>query len=208
MHRKTHALKVSVPIPPHITPDEVISLLHTHAPILKQQAFVTSWQEISHVDLDQAIRNDLDFFKAARHDAVPAPGEPEVKIYSVTEAVPLIPHVGKWAEKAITFPSRMQNVRNGVRAQANAPGGIIVKSDFRVEKADINSIIDGRIKSESDGEGEGSSLWQLTEESEIEANSLLLPLVAGDMEKAHLDLCKKVIQMLVDAEGVGSEHER
>ena len=204
MGRKIHKLTVSVPIPSHISPTEVISFLHTHTPILKLQAFVQSWHETSHTDLDAAVKSDLAFFKEARHDAVPAPGEPEVKIYTVIEAVPLIPHVGSWAEMPVKFPSRMQNVRCGVRAQANAPGGIIVKSDFRVEKADVNSVIDGWDRSESDCED--ASVWQLTEDCTLEANTLLMPLVVGDMEKAHRDLCQKVVQMLVEKASSRGRH--
>jgi hypothetical protein len=192
MGRKSHILKVSVPIPAHIPPDAVISALHTHLPVLKTQAFVKSWNEILHSELDASVKQDIDFFRAARHDAVAAPGEPEVKCYSIIEAIPLIPKVGKWAEKEISFPSRFQNVTHGLRAQANAPGGVIVKSEWTVEKAEVNAVIDGWKRED----GTMGPMWQLTEECEVEASNLLMPFIAGDMEKAHREICQKIITMM------------
>ncbi|KAJ4384941.1 hypothetical protein N0V86_000545 [Didymella sp. IMI 355093] len=110
-----------------------------------------------------------------------------VHTYSVTEIVTILPGVGQWGKKNLTFPSCYQNIPTGIKTRADA-SGVIIRADYRVIRGGAESEVDG------EGQGIGDAEWVLVEDVQVSCSWWLMPFVKGKMEQAHRDICRKVVE--------------
>lgn len=101
----------------------------------------------------------------------------------------MVPGVGNWAKKEISFPSCFQDTPTGLKTRANAPAGVLLRAEFRVIKG-------GADEGEVEGEGEGIGLaeWVLAEDIELQCAWYMMPFVRKSMEAAHKDICRKIVE--------------
>ncbi|KAF2021686.1 hypothetical protein BU24DRAFT_417324 [Aaosphaeria arxii CBS 175.79] len=173
-----HNLHVSALIPAHLTPSDVISALHDHENALTLQSLTTQHEKQDKTS--PQILKDTYWYPV---DLNP------VTTYHVTECITMIPGVGEWAKKYITFPSCFQDTPHGLKTRADASGGVTLRAEFRVIRGGSG---DGEV--EGEGQGIGDAEWVLVEDVEVSCSWLLMPFVRGKMEAAHQDICRKVIE--------------
>ncbi|KAH6621915.1 hypothetical protein C7974DRAFT_397346 [Boeremia exigua] len=171
-----HHLHIAALIPPHLTPAEVIAALQDHSTTLSLQALT-----IGHERLPSTAPETLKDTYWYPTDLNP------VHTYSVTECVTVLPGVGQWGKKSMTFPSCYQNIPTGIKSRADV-SGITVRADYRVIKGGIEGEVDG------EGQGVGDAEWVLVEDAEVSCSWWLMPFVKSKMEQAHRDICRKVIE--------------
>lgn len=171
-----HNLHIAASIPPHLHPSDIIAALHDHNTALSLQGLT-----IGHEKLPNTAPETLKDTYWYPTDINP------VYTYSVTECVIILPGIGQWGKKNITFPSCFQNIPTGIKTRADA-SGVIVRADYRV----IKGSADGKI--EGEGQGIDHAEWVLAEDAEITCSGWLMPFVKGKMEQAHRDICRKVIE--------------
>jgi hypothetical protein len=120
------------------------------------------------------------------------PDQYPVSTYHVTEAITLLPFLGERGKKYITFPSCIQDTRQGIKTRADAAAGIIVRAEFRVvENGEVGSEVEG------EGMGVGDAKWVLVEDVEVSCAWWLMPFVRGKMEQAHRSICQLVVERVV-----------
>ncbi|KAF2732875.1 hypothetical protein EJ04DRAFT_513622 [Polyplosphaeria fusca] len=177
MTSKFH-LHVAAYIPPHLTRESIIAALHDHNTCLSLQALTTGHTKLP--DTHPETKKDTYWYPVDLHD---------VTTYSVSETVTLVPGIGDWGKRYLTFPSCFQNTPHGVKTRADAPGGVVLRAEFRV-------IPGGADEGEVDGEGEGvgDAEWVLVEDVEVQCAWYLMPFVRRGMEDGHRDICRKVIE--------------
>lgn len=171
-----HNLHIAASIPPHLTPAEVIAALHDHNTALSLQALTTGYEKLSNT-APETLQDTYWY---------PTDINP-VHTYSVTECVTVLPGMGQWGKKNITFPSCFQNIPTGIKSRADV-SGVTVRADYRV----IRGGADGEVNGE--GQGVGDADWVLVEDAEVSCSWWLMPFVKGKMEQAHRDICHKVIE--------------
>jgi len=171
-----HHLHIAALIPPHLTPAEVIAALQDHSTTLSLQALTTGHEKLSST-APETLKDTYWY---------PTDLNP-VHTYNVTECVTLLPGVGQWGRKVITFPSCYQDIPTGIKSRADV-SGITVRADYRVIKGGIDGEVDG------EGQGIGDAEWVLVEDAEITCSWWLMPFVKSKMEQAHRDICCKVIE--------------
>jgi len=187
MFNKVHRFTVVVPIPNSIPPDAVVKTLHAHSPLLAIQPLMHSWYQIPYDTLPEKVRDDSEHFATRIRNA-------DVVAYEIVETIALIPGVGSWATKDIKFPGRFQNLPNGVKTSANAPGGVVVKGQYRVEFRDGSE--DDDIPYES-----GESGWYLVEDTSVECSALMMPLVAWNLDSSHKGMLEKLLESIHEKQG-------
>ncbi|KAF2475385.1 uncharacterized protein BDR25DRAFT_331836 [Lindgomyces ingoldianus] len=172
-----HNLHVAALIPPHLTPADVIAALHDHNTCLTLQALTTGHKELP--ETNPETRKDTYWYPPDLHP---------IKTYEVTEAVTILPGVGEWGKKYITFPSCFQDTPHGIKTRADT-SGVVLRAEFRVIKggADIGEV-------EGEGEGIGYAEWVLVEDVEVQCAWYMMPFVRSSMEGAHRDICRKVVE--------------
>lgn len=206
--RKQHHLTVRTSLPRHLPPQAVVDSLRTYVPVIKHQALVTHFERGTApptCDADPFFHGENPpRAPGHRRDASdttdPGYGGPFAS-FNVYERIPLIPGI---ASKEISFPVAFQDVPDGVRCRADAPGGVTLWTEFKVRPKGPGS--DGESGGDaSSGEGSGWSpgAWEaevdrrrgyeLVEEVTVETNTLLMPFVARSMEGAHREICRKVL---------------
>jgi hypothetical protein len=171
-----HNLHIAASIPPHLDPSDIIAALHDHNTALTLQALTTGHKKLP--DTAPETLKDTYWYPT---DINP------VHTYSVTECVVVLPGLGQWGKKNITFPSCFQNIPTGIKTRADA-SGVTVRADYRVIKGGADSEVEG------EGQGIGDAEWVLVEDAEISCSWWLMPFVKGKMEQAHRDICRKVIE--------------
>jgi hypothetical protein len=174
----THHLHVAALVPPHLSREDVIAALHDHETCLTLQALTTGHKKLPSTDPE--TKKDTYWYPVDLH---------EVTTYSVSETVTLVPGIGDWGKRYLTFPSCFQNTPHGVKTRADAPGGVRLRAEFRVMRG-------GADEGEVDGEGQGvgDAEWVLVEDVEVQCAWYLMPFVRKGMEAGHADICKKVIE--------------
>ncbi|OCL13871.1 hypothetical protein AOQ84DRAFT_282232, partial [Glonium stellatum] len=108
-----------------------------------------------------------------------------VKAYEVTESVQVIPGIGSWGKKIITFPAIYQDTPDGVKIQAEAAGGVIIKAQWHVQQ-------NGGATENKDGAEAG---WELAEDVTFECPTLLMPFVKRSAEDSHKKICQSLIEI-------------
>lgn len=171
-----HNLHIAVSIPPHLHPSEVIAALHDHNTALTLQALTTGHEKLPNT-APETLKDTYWY---------PTDLNP-IHTYSVTECVTVLPGLGQWGRKNITFPSCFQNIPSGIKTRADA-SGVIVRADYRVIKGGADSEVEG------EGQGIGDAEWVLVEDAEVSCSWWLMPFVKGKMEQAHRDICRKVLE--------------
>lgn len=172
-----HNLHVAALIPPHLSPGDIIAALQDHTTCLTLQALTTQHKKLPTTSPD--IRKDTYWYPPDMHP---------ITTYSVTECVTVMPGIGAWGKKYLTFPSCFQNTPAGIKTRADA-SGVIVRAEFRVIKGGAD---DGEV--EGEGEGIGYAEWVLVEDVEVQCAWYMMPFVRGKMESAHRDICRKVVE--------------
>jgi hypothetical protein len=194
-----HNLHIAAAIPAHLTPAEVITALQDHSTTLSLQALTTRHEKLPTTAPD--VLKDTYWYPT---DLNP------VHTYSVTEIVTILPGVGQWGKKNLTFPSCYQNIPTGIKTRADA-SGVIIRADYRVIRGGADSEVDG------EGQGVGDAEWVLVEDVQVSCSWWLMPFVKGKMEQAHRDICRKVVEKvemqrrqkdLADSVGRGQELPR
>jgi hypothetical protein len=177
-----HHLHVAHPLPPTLTPNDVIAALHDHTTALTLQA-LTCGHERAPSTHPETLKDTYWF----------PPDQYPITTYHVTECITLLPGIGEWGKKYITFPSCFQDSRQGIKTRADAPGGVTVRAEFRI-------VAGGAIGSEIGGEGMGvgDAEWVLVEDVEVSCGWWLMPFVKGKMEQAHQDVCRKIVERVVE----------
>jgi hypothetical protein len=171
-----HHLHIAASIPPYLHPSEVIAALQDHNTTLTLQALTTG-----HEKLPQTAPETLKDTYWYPTDINP------VHTYSVTECVTVLPGIGQWGRKNMTFPSCYQDIPTGIKTRADA-SGVTVRADYRVIKGGVDGQVEG------EGQGIGDAEWVLVEDAEVSCSWWLMPFVKGKMEQAHRDICRKVIE--------------
>lgn len=171
-----HHLHTAARVPAHIPPNVVIGALHDHNTALSLQALTQG-----HKKLPRTAPLTLKDTYWYPTDLNP------VTTYEVSEVIQLLPGAN-WARKVITFPSCFQDTPDGIRTRADAPGGIIVRAEFRVVRGGAAAEVEG------EGGGVGDAEWVLVEDVEVSCAWYMMPFVRGKMEEAHRGICAKVIE--------------
>ncbi|KAF3041339.1 hypothetical protein E8E12_007353 [Didymella heteroderae] len=169
-------LHIAASIPAHLTPAEVVAALQDHSTTLSLQALTTKHEKLPNTAPD--VLKDTYWYPI---DLNP------VDTYSVTEVVTVLPGLGQWGKKNLTFPSCYQNIPTGIKTRADA-SGVIIRADYRVIRGGADAEVDG------EGQGIGDAEWVLVEDVEVSSSWWLMPFVKGKMEQAHRDICRKVIE--------------
>ncbi|KAH7346089.1 hypothetical protein BKA66DRAFT_433382 [Pyrenochaeta sp. MPI-SDFR-AT-0127] len=171
-----HNLHVAASIPAHLTPADIIAALHDHTTALTLQALTTG-----HTKAPSTAPETLKDTYWYPPDQYP------IETYNVTECVTLLPGIGEWGKKYLTFPSCFQDTKAGIKTRADA-SGVIVRAEFRVVKGGAGAEVEG------EGMGVGDAEWVLVEDVEVTCSWWLMPFVKGKMEQAHRDVCRKVVE--------------
>ncbi|KAJ4373088.1 hypothetical protein N0V83_003379 [Neocucurbitaria cava] len=171
-----HHLHVAASIPAHLTPADIIAALHDHKTALTLQALTTG-----HTKADSTAPETLKDTYWYPPDQYP------ITTYNVRECITLLPGVGEFGKKYITFPSCFQDTKAGIKTRADA-SGVIVRAEFRVVRGGAGAEVEG------EGMGVGDAEWVLVEDVEVSCSWWLMPFVKGKMEQAHRDVCRKVVE--------------
>ncbi|KAF2816882.1 uncharacterized protein BDZ99DRAFT_456687 [Mytilinidion resinicola] len=182
MSRSSHTLHVAALIPANISPSDIIATLHNHTNCLTVQSLTCGHQEVpAHDDVQS------DPYFAPTSSAPPAP----LKSYEVTEVVTIVPGIGDWGKKTIKFFSHFQDTATGLRTRADASMGVVLHAEYRVQPGGADGEVDG------EGEGIGYAEWVLAEEVTVECSWWLMPLVKGNVYKAHRDMVRKLVEQVI-----------
>lgn len=110
--------------------------------------------------------------------------------------------------KDTIFPAIFQNTPRGVRVKVEAAMGVKVRSIYEVCRRTTttttttttspNEYYYGNDGSTGEGGGGLLSEWELVERSQVECGALLKPFVMKQFEAGHRDLCRKVLDGIVD----------
>ncbi|KAL1592010.1 hypothetical protein SLS60_011602 [Paraconiothyrium brasiliense] len=183
-----HSYHTGAPIPPHVSPSDILAALHDHNTCLSLQA-LTSGHELL-PSTDPAILKDTFWY--------PTDKSPP-STYRVTEIIKYLPWFS-WAKYSLVFPSVFQNTPEGLKTRADT-GGVVLRAEFRVlESSSIEGVI------EREGEGLDGAGWVLVEDVEVVCAWWMMPIVRAKMEEAHRDICRKVVETVV-REKEGKERE-
>ncbi|BDD55780.1 hypothetical protein MPDQ_007356 [Monascus purpureus] len=216
MSRASHSLTITTPIPPTLPPARVISALHNHTAILSLQALTTDYKDIPLSQLAAAEITQADAYFQPVYSIDPTTSSNNLKQYLATEAIPIIPGAGDWAKISLSFLVWFQDTQSGVRTRADAPAGVVVRAEYTVQTrqsqdqdlgvglgssgASSNNNANNN-DSETTGDhyanaSSDSSEWVLVENVSVECNWFLMPFVKRQMERAHRDICRRVIETL------------
>ncbi|KAF1950608.1 hypothetical protein CC80DRAFT_496681 [Byssothecium circinans] len=174
-----HNYHTAAPIPPHLTPADVISALHDHDTCLSLQALTTRHEKLP--ETAPEILKDTFWYPLDVHP---------IETYSVTEVMKYMPYFS-WGQYNLTFPSHFQNTPHGLKTRADA-SGTVVRAEFRVIRGDS---VDGEVDGE--GQGLGDVEFVLVEDVEVTCSWYMMPVVRGKMEGAHRDICRKVVEKVI-----------
>ena len=174
MPPKSHTFTITLPLPPSVSADTAIGALHLHSNTLTLHPLVVSFKNIS----TNAVAGASDAFFSSEESS-------PIKAYEVTESVQVVPGIGSWGKKTVTFPAIYQDTTDGVKTRADATGGVIVKSQWHVRQ---NTGASG-----NEGNVEGG--WELAEDVTFECPVLLMPFVKRSAEDSHRKVCERLIEI-------------
>jgi hypothetical protein len=175
-----HNLHVAALIPPHFTPDDIISALHDHNTCLTLQSLTTGHKLLPETDAE--TQKDTYWYPPDLHP---------ISTYSVTEVITYMPGIGEWGKQYLTFPSCFQDTPHGIKTRADT-SGVTVRAEFKVIKGGAD---EGEI--EGEGQGIGYAEWVLVEDVEVTCVWYIMPFVRRSMEGAHRDICRKVVEKVI-----------
>ncbi|EXF84343.1 hypothetical protein CFIO01_08827 [Colletotrichum fioriniae PJ7] len=177
-----HNLTIRIPLPSILPPEAVIETLQSQSPVIRHQPLVTRYEKVP-VPLASVI-SDAHFLEDGSRLAC----------YKVYEKVTVVPGV----KKEISFPAVLQNIPNGLRSRAEAPGGVRVWSEWLVVPRP-----EERWPGEHGGKLEGyvEGDYDLVETTRVETSRMLMPLVKGQMEGAHRDMVHKMLDEVAQKVG-------
>ncbi|PHH55759.1 hypothetical protein CFIMG_008504RA00001 [Ceratocystis fimbriata CBS 114723] len=230
--RQKHYVRIRVPLPTGLPPSVVVAALHTYTPVVRNEPQVTSYELLSDVPRTAAV----DPFFAPVPSSEPllaamaagatsastlssAPRSPTLSsgadgieydpaafgapiTYRMHKLVPLVPT--KWG-RTVSYPVTLQIVPGGLRSRADAPAGIVVWSEYRVVRATIKNE-QGRTVLATDKFGH--DMYELVKVVTAEANRLMVGVVGKSMEQAHRDLCRKIIEEVMEKRKMESVYEK
>ena len=174
MPPKSHTFRITLPLPPSVSADTAVGALHLHSNTLTLHPLVVSFKEIP----TDAIAGASDAFFSTEESK-------PIKAYEVTESVQVVPGIGSWGKKRVTFPAIYQDTTDGVKTRADATGGVIVKAQWHVQQ------ITGASRNEGNVEGG----WELVEDVTFECPALLMPFVKRSAEDSHRKVCERLIEI-------------
>jgi len=174
-----HNLHTAAPIPPHIDPSIVRAALHDHNTALTLQALTQGHEKLPATD-SQVLKDTYWY---------PTDLNP-VASYKVTEVITLLPGIGEWGKKYITFPTCFQDTPIGIKTRADT-SGVVLRAEFRVVRGGAAAEVEG------EGGGIGDAEWVLVEDVEVTCAWWMMPFVKGKMEQAHRGICSKVIEKVM-----------
>ncbi|KAK1448429.1 hypothetical protein CCUS01_11650 [Colletotrichum cuscutae] len=163
LHQKN--LTIRIPLPSILPPEAVIETLQSQSPVIRHQPLVTRYEKVP-VPLASVV-SDAHFLEDGSRLAC----------YKVYEKVTVVPGV----KKEISFPAVLQNIPNGLRSRAEAPGGVRVWSEWLVVPRP-----EERWPGEHGGKLEGY----------VQGDYDLVETTRGQMEGAHRDMVQKVLDEL------------
>ncbi|KAF9876429.1 hypothetical protein CkaCkLH20_05837 [Colletotrichum karsti] len=182
-----HNLTIRIPLPGMLPAEAVIETLQSQSPVIRHQPLITRFEKVP-VALDTIV--DDDFFLETGF---------KIASYKIYEKVTVVPGV----KTEISFPAILQNIPNGLRSRASAPGGVRVWSEWLVvPRPDErwpgeHSAPGGKLGAYVDGD------YDLVENVRVETSRILMPLVKGQMESAHREMLRKVLDEV--AQKIGRE---
>lgn len=170
----------AAPIPAHVSRDHVIAALHDHATCLTLQALTTTHSLLP--ETDPATLKDTFWYPPDRYPVIS---------YLITENIAFIPRFS-WANYSLSFPSVFQNTPAGLKTRADT-GSVLLRAEFRVlDGSAMEGVVEG------EGEGLGEVDLVLVEDVQVVCAWWMMPLVRGKMEEAHRDICRKVVEKVVN----------
>lgn len=182
-------LELHFPLPASLSPELVIRALHGYEALIRPNPYLQGFER-QPVDLDDVVADP--FFT---EDGTNIAG------YEIHDRIPVIAFLG--LTKDVRFPALFQSFATGVRVRADAAAGTRVRSVYEVchREADANADAGTVAASETPQEvpqGQGAG-WDLVEKSHVECNTFLKPFIAKSFEAAHKDLCRRVIDYILEA---------
>jgi len=153
-------------------------MLHEHENLMLVQPLTTKYAPMPSTP-DDTLKNPYWGEKGFRET---------IKTYMVSESITIIPGIGEYGRKVIQFPASFQDTSDGVRTIALAAAGVIAKSHFRVMPVRSDQETNNTLK------GEQGTHWILRETAQVECAKCLMPIVKGNYEKAHRDLCSRLLE--------------
>ncbi|KAK9371748.1 uncharacterized protein V1513DRAFT_467290 [Lipomyces chichibuensis] len=185
MSRSSRTFRITALLPSSLTPADMISALHVHENCLTLQALTTGYKEVP--TTCPAVLNDPYFSPT---DTSP------IKTYEVTEGVIIIPGIADLGKKFITFPVWLQDTPSGLKTRADAPAGVVVRAEWRVQPDRAY----GEVEREY-------TQWTLVEDVTVQCAWWLIWFVKKNMEYAHKDICWKLVEKTVKEKRTGGARE-
>ncbi|OHF01015.1 hypothetical protein CORC01_03582 [Colletotrichum orchidophilum] len=181
-----HNLTIRIPLPSILPAEAVIETLQSQSPVIRHQPLVTRYEKVP-VPLDSVVSDEHFLEDGSR-----------IACYKIYEKVTVVPGV----KKEISFPAVLQNIPNGLRSRAEAPGGVRVWSEWLVVPRPEERW-PGEHKHGSGGKLGGfvEGDYDLVETTRVETSRMLMPLVKGQMESAHRDMVHKMLDEVAQKVG-------
>ncbi|TDZ65922.1 hypothetical protein CTRI78_v003438 [Colletotrichum trifolii] len=170
-------LTIRIPLPSRLPASAVIEALQSQSPMIRHQPLITRYERVP-VALDSVVADSW-FLEIGS----------KISSYRIYEKVTVVPGVFK---TEISFPAVLQSIPGGLRSRAEAPGGVRVWSEWIVvprpeERWPGERTKGGKLGAYVEGD------YDLVETTRLQTSRMLMPLVKGQMESAHRDLCAKVL---------------
>lgn len=178
-----HSLTIRVPLPSILPAEAVIATLQSQSPVIRHQPLITRFEKVP-VALDKIV-NDEFFLESGF----------KIASYKIYEKVTVVPGV----KTEISFPATLQNIPNGLRSRADAPGGVRVWSEWLVLPRPAERWPGEHSSSKLGGYVEGD--YDLVETTHVETSRMLMPLVKGQMESAHRGMVQKMLDEVAQKVG-------
>jgi hypothetical protein len=175
MSPPSHSLTVTGDIPLHVSPENAIRLLHDHVALILLQPLVTSAVAVP-------APPGFHFSGPGEEAHFGGPNSlAHLHHYTVSETITLIPGIGAWGKKSISFDARFLDTPEGVKGYSDAGLGVGVYSTFTVQPKEG---------------GEGG--WVLRQDVRAECPWLLMPLIKLSFQTAQEGWHKNVIAKLAE----------
>lgn len=169
----------SVSIPANIPPPVVISVLHSYIPLMTTNPSITSFTE---QPAHPSLMGDDPYF---------GPWDETIRCFQISDVVTLGPRLSKTIGYQVIFQAHP----DGTRSRGNAPAGVVIRADYRVRARPGPTSPAG-----SDSTGSSATVvgeeYELNEELEVEANSLIMSIVADGAAFTHRHIVESVMEQI------------